>query len=445
MDMTKIYYNKYVIDTPQTNFYIEKSYIPHSKSLFVYYNGLLLAANDDYTEVDEHNIELNFRAYKGDVIVISPLAVPDGITQRKNMKQHIAYDEFEIKTRQSEFKLTNKYVPGANAINVYYNGMLLSTDKYIEVDSETIRILARLEAGDRIVVKPRILVGKNISFLKKDIINRNKWNKYDEFIVKEEEREFTLSAPYVPGTNAIKVYFNGVLLDTESYMETSDTTIALKFFPEPNDIVVVAPVVDTNAMISSVNGDIVGGKPGCMFYRYGVNDTLKPNQKYELKLFYDGKEKTFSFNSLYSPFYTTAKVIRGDLHEIAEELTDDRINFTIWQNSKEIAVKYEETWDDLVKDKMASAKNWVRYKTEIDLINAVYINIASRAGSTQKTLGNMQVSKSVKIPYLDEMIKLIQRKLNAEENRLSGVGTVGKAMRKANKTDYPISPDRRSF
>lgn len=441
--MNKIYYNKYTITIPQSKFYVEKSYIPNTKSLFVYYNGLLLASGDDYIEVDEHTVELSFEAQRGDVIIISPLAVGSIRSNTTKLNTHIKFDEFIIKTRQSEFKLKNKYVPNTNSLSVYVNGMLLESARYIEVDSETVRILARLEVDDVVIISPTILVSDNIFVLKSGLLNKEKWHKYDEFIIEKEEREFKLSAPYEPGTNSIKVFFNGVLLDEANYIEKSPTTVALKFFPEPKDIIVVMPAIDMEANINRVNEDIIGSKASSMFYRYGTVQTLMPNQKYTLSLTMSGEKKEFTFTSLYDPFYSTGKLIRMDLPNILEDVDDDRLNFIIWQNSKLVEDLYEDELTD--PDKKPYIKGWVRYKTEIDLINSIYIDIASRAGSSQKTLGNMQVSESVKIPYLDEMIKLINKKFHAEEVKLSGRRSVGLAIRKADSTSYPIAVERNSF
>lgn len=440
----KICYTKYVVSNNiDTVFYSNNKFVPNSKAVFVYYNGLLLVSGDDYIEKDEHNIELTFEPYKGDIIIISPIASSTIGACHGLDKPELSYDEFTVTTTNKLFKLKNKYVPKTNTIRVFLNGNLLGSEHYQEVNSETIKILCKLEIDDNIKVVPTVKVEKKLSVLREGLINKNKWSSYEEFTVEKEERVFKLSHRYTPGINGILVYHNGVVLDSEYYTETDEQTITLKFFPEKNDVIVIVPTIDPNIRISDVNGDIVGNTEGSLFYRYGDKQYLLPNQNYTLKIVMDGKEKTFSFTSQYAPFYSTSKIIRMDLLEVLDEVGDDVINFTVWQNSKLV----EELHASAIKDKLKikNVKAWVRFKTELDLINSIYINIATRAGSHQRTLGNMQVSKSIKIPYLDELLKMINRKLDAEEVKLSGVKAVGRSMRKANRTDYPISPERRSF
>lgn len=440
----KLFYSRHVVTINSgTVFYTENKYTPLTSSVMVYYNGLLLVSGDDYIEKDEHNIELTFKPYTGDVLIIAPVASSTMEIQNGISKPSMTYDEFKVVSTNRIFNLRNKYIPKTNTISVFVNGLLLDKTRYQEVNSETIKILGNLETGDTVTVIPTVKVDKNISVARSGLVNQEKWSRYEEFIVQKEEREFKLKHRYAPNANQIMVYHNGIALDSDYFMEVDELTILLKFFPEKNDVIVVVPTMNPDIKISNVKGEIVGSRNDSLFHRYGVEKHLMPNQNYELKVVLDGKESIFKFTSAYTPFYTTTKIIRSDLMEILDEMEDDKINFIIWQNSKLVEELYENAVAD--KNKSVNIKNWVRYRTELDLINTTYINIAASAGSQQKTLGNMQVSKSIKIPYLDEMTKMIKRKLDAEEIKLSGVRVIGRAARKANKTDYPITPERRSF
>lgn len=441
--MKNTVYSKFSITAPQKRFILNTRYKPNTKSLFVYYNGALLLAGDDYLEVDEETVDLSFYAEPGDVVIISPLYTPTA--GARNDDNPVIFDEFIIKTTKHEFTLRNNYIPNTNSVIVTRNGIAMSKSEYIEVDSKTIYIKEAPEVDDVIVITPITPVSNSIQVANSNTLGGEGNKSYDEFIIKTTDRVFNLSnITYKPNTNSILVYYNGLVLNPDKYIEIDSHTVTIKFEPELNDILVVAPVINNAISISNVNGDIVGSRQDSLFKRYGGEKRLMNNQLYSLEIMLNGKAHKYTFTSAYSPLFSSVKIIRSDLLEALQDIDDDTINFTIWQNSL-LVMEIADAVTISIDAPITAAKNWVRYKTELDLLNTIYINIATNAGSIQKTLGNMQISKSVKIPYLDEMLKVIKRKLNGEESKLKSSFAGGTYMRKAGDQSYPITVERKSF
>lgn len=179
-----------------------------------------------------------------------------------------------------------------------------------------------------------------------------------------------------------------------------------------------------------------------MSRKYDGEQHLMNNQEYTLSIKLSNKTHTFKFTSKYSPLYSTSKIIKNDLLDIVESIDDDVINFTIWQNS----ILANEVANTEIKDGKIPfyAKQWVRYKTEIDLVYAVYLAISGKSGSVSKKLGNMLIEKRYKIPFLKDMLSELKKKLGPFDKQLTGVKVVGRSVLKAGKTPYPLT-QRRSF
>lgn len=272
----------------------------------------------------------------------------------------------------------------------------------------------------------------------------NKPINYERFTALEDQTEFKLSQRYVPGTQSIFVYVNGVIQQPgDHFTEKSDNVIELAEPCYKDDIVLVSHLKQLTPGIKIGTGDIVGSKITSLFKRYSGEQRLMPNQKYTLSLHLLAKDFEYTFTSAYSPFYSSPKIIRQDLLTVLDNITDSTIEFHIWQNSKGIADEVT-TYTDDDGNPLVAAKNWVRYKTEIDLVSSIYMNIATNVGSVEKSLGEMKVSKSINLPYLSDLMSVLKSKLAKQEKLLTGVKSVGVAVVKAGGTSYPIT-SRRSF
>lgn len=267
---------------------------------------------------------------------------------------------------------------------------------------------------------------------------------FDKFVIQSPQDTFVLSRVYSPGTNSLFVYVNGLLYSPgEHYTEIDPYTIKLADELTLGDVVIIAPAVIDNSI--DINFDrikVVGTDSNSIYKRFDADQHLMYNQKYELSFTINGKKSVFTFTSKYSPMYSTLKAIRMDLLDLIANVDDDIINYTIWQNSR--------LADELAVTEISSTaipfyvKQWVRYKTELDLINSIYLAISGKVGKVSKTLGDMSIERSVSLPSLASMLSEIKSKLAPFTKLLTGVGITGKSFKKANSYPYPVV-DRRSF
>lgn len=276
------------------------------------------------------------------------------------------------------------------------------------------------------------------------MINVSSTTNYERFSASDGQTEFKLSRAFVPGTQAVFVYVNGILqLPDFDFTEESTNTIKLASSCYEGDLVLVSHLKQLPQGIKIGTGDIVGSKATSLFKRYSGEQRLLPNQKYTFSLHILDKDYEYSFSSSYSPFYSSTKIIRQDLLHVLDEISDSTIEFQIWQSSKSIADDIT-TYTDDDGNPLPAAKNWVRYRAEIDLVHSIYMQIATNIGSTEKSIGEVKVSRSINLPYLSDLMATLKSKLAKQEMLLKGIRTVGKAVTKAGGTSYPIT-QRRSF
>jgi hypothetical protein len=89
-------------------------------------------------------------------------------------------------------------------------------------------------------------------------------------------------------------------------------------------------------------------------------------------------------------------------------------------------------------------EQYVRYRTDIDLITAIYLSRAGEAGSLEKKLGDLSVVREFKPTKLDDMLAAFRDEMSLWEGRLAQSGLVGSAVRAGRTSPYPLS-GRRSF
>lgn len=263
---------------------------------------------------------------------------------------------------------------------------------------------------------------------------------YVKHIVKDpEDKVINLNRNYRPGKHDLFVYWEGILCTPgNNYIESSNSSITFKEKLEEGDTVIIA----SSNLNTGPNVQIIGTKHNAIFKQYNNEINLMYNQEYTLEFNLLDEAHKVKFTSQYSPLYSTSKIIRSDLMDIIEDIKDDSINFTIWQNS---IMAQEISTEDISEDVPYYAKQYVRYKSERDLIYAVYLAISGKAGSVSKRLGSMEVSKSIKIPFLRDMLDELKGKIEPFEKQLLGIKVVGKGFQKSGRiSPYPI-PLRRSF
>lgn len=185
-----------------------------------------------------------------------------------------------------------------------------------------------------------------------------------------------------------------------------------------------------------------------LYKSYSNGEYILENNKYTVSLDLDNEKLENVIYSKMNPFYSTVSKIRNDTGDLLQEYSDDIISKFIYSNSViafELLGYDEETEEDEIEITNA-AKQYVRYKSDLDLVNAVYLSIVNKYGVTKKQLSSLSIEYNSKLPILDDMLKYFKDKVNEYEDELmngSGNITVVSAVRAGNTT-YPID-SRNSF
>lgn len=267
-----------------------------------------------------------------------------------------------------------------------------------------------------------------------------------KFVLDQPQQLIRLDSAYPFRKNVLEVYLNDIpLILNKDYLEINTNTIKILKPTTKGDCIFVYNPGNIDNVIKE---DLVEEKKKVshdedyVLKYYNASQNLMYNQQYVLKVKVGNISDEIKFSSKYSPLYSTVKIIRQDLLEIIDLIKDDDICFTIWENS---LLANEISKDKIPEDKPSyAAKQFVRYKTEIDLIFAIYLAISGKAGSISKRLGNLTIEKTIKIPFLKDMLEELKNKLKEWEDMLRGMGKTGIKAKKAGKTNYPL-PLRRGF
>ena len=135
--------------------------------------------------------------------------------------------------------------------------------------------------------------------------------------------------------------------------------------------------------------------------------------------------------------FTSSKKIYEDIGEFLEGFTEEYINSMIYRNSNEVIelidelaeqgiqnVHYEIDSDGNYIGDNRAIKNWVKFKTEIDLILARYFGISYKYGTVKKTVGDITIEKSTKLPYIDNLLDRLKKQFQEADDVIKGVNSV---------------------
>lgn len=152
--------------------------------------------------------------------------------------------------------------------------------------------------------------------------------------------------------------------------------------------------------------------------KYGKQQRLLNNQRYKVRFKANGLSHEFEFSSRYTPLYSTARIVRSDLGELLTKITDETINFAIWQTSLlAMEVATDSSFTDGVPN--FAVKQYVRYQTEYDILRKILLALAANAGDQTKTLGEFTVIKGTKAPYVKDLLSTIGTELKKWEAAIS--------------------------
>lgn len=279
---------------------------------------------------------------------------------------------------------------------------------------------------------------------------RSNYSIRENYIAKKEQQIFTMNKPFID--NTINVYLNGAL---QSFGDNADYTtlpdsgkIIFNRIISEGDIVSVISnrEVDNIQIMSFGKRDTANA----LYKKYTSVQKLNFNNRYKIHIKVNDQDIDWQFVTKLTPMFTTVKKIQEDIGEFIQGFTDEYIMSKIHDNSWEIINRINEALeDDDASENMAiedaitadattneyinpnrAVSKWVKIKTEIDLIYARYYGISYNYGSVMKTIGDITIEKSTKLPYIDELLKRLNDELEAaEESIFGGFNFIGSAVK----------------
>lgn len=269
----------------------------------------------------------------------------------------------------------------------------------------------------------------------------------ENYTASEGQQVFQTEKPFINATLA--VFLNGALQtygEDKDYITVQDTGRVI--FNNPltaGDTVAMISTVATNRITLEVVSPGRSDKPTALYKKYGTAQRWKENNKYTVSLMIDKAPVTWAFISHINPMFTTNRKIWEDIGEFIEGFTEEYITSKIFQNSLDVIdlidelanqddpvenvtySKDSETGDYIADNK--AIKNWVRYKTEIDLIYARYYGISYRYGSVRKEVGDISIEKNTKLPYIDQLLGRLKDLFDEADKVIRGLNTVASAVK----------------
>lgn len=280
-----------------------------------------------------------------------------------------------------------------------------------------------------------------------------KYSINENYVASNEQQVFNIEKSFVNDT--ISVFVNGVLQvlgEDKDYLTVQDTGKVI--FNEPlseGDIVSVISTVASKKINLEIVSSGKADKPNALYKKYGTVKRLKPNNVYEVHLCLDKDIIKWNFVSHLNPLFVSSKKIWEDIGEFIEGFTERYINSMIYRNSVEVIelidelanqeeavenVTYEINEDGDYTTTYRAIKNWVKFKTEIELVMARYYGISYRYGSIRKEVGDISIEKSTKLPYIDNLLDRLKDQFEEADKVIRGLNTVASAIKGGDNYSY---------
>lgn len=263
----------------------------------------------------------------------------------------------------------------------------------------------------------------------------------ETYTASQGQQVFNVEKPFI--NDAISVFVNGVLQtfgEDKDYVTSQDSGRII--FQNPLEVGDTVSVV-SNVTSQRLNLEVISpgraDKPSALYKKYGTVNRLKLNNKYEVCICVGKEVFRWNFVTKLSPFFSSVKKILEDIGEFIEGDTEEYITSMLYRNSVEVIalidelanqedpvenVTYEVDSDGNYTGSHSAIKDWVRYKTEIELIYARYYGISLRYGSIKKSLGDIDIERSVKLPYIDQLLARIKDLWEDADNKIRGINVV---------------------
>lgn len=280
-----------------------------------------------------------------------------------------------------------------------------------------------------------------------------KYSVNENYVASNEQQVFNIEKPFVNDT--ISVFVNGVLQvlgEDKDYLTVQDTGKVI--FNEPlseGDIVSVISTVASKKINLEIVSSGKADKPNALYKKYGTVKRLKPNNVYEVHLCLDKDTIKWNFVSHLNPLFVSSKKVWEDIGEFIEGFTERYINSMLYRNSVEVIelidelanqeeavenVTYEINEDGDYITTYRAVKNWVKFKTEIELVMARYYGISYRYGSIRKEVGDISIEKSTKLPYIDNLLDRLKDQFEEADKVIRGLNTVASAIKGGDNYSY---------
>lgn len=276
----------------------------------------------------------------------------------------------------------------------------------------------------------------------------------ENYISKAKQQVFKMNKPFTNGT--VNVYLNGALQtfgDTADYVTLPDNGKVI-FNHELSEGDVVSII--SNCEVENIQIMSFGKRDStnALFQKYTSVQKINFNNRYKIHLKMDDVDIDWSFTTRLTPLFCTSKKILEDIGEFIQGFTEEYINSKIHRNSWEILLRINEALEDDEASEDIRIENpikpdvttneytspnrivskWVKIKTEIDLIYARYYGISYNYGTITKTIGDVTVSKTTKLPYIDELLKNLKKDLESTEEAIFGGTNLSKGFIKGSNS-----------
>lgn len=280
-----------------------------------------------------------------------------------------------------------------------------------------------------------------------------KYSINENYTATEGQQVFVVEKPFINDT--ISVFVNGLLQnlgEDRDYLTVQDTGKVIFNRPlSEGDIVSVISNVASNKINLEIVSSGRADKPNALYKKYGTVKRLKENNKYEVHICLGKELFLWTFVSKLTPLFVSSKKIWEDIGEFIEGFTEEYINSMLYRNSVEVVelidelanqddavenVTYEVDADGNYTTNHRAVKNWVRYKTEIDLIYARYYGISYRYGSIRKEVGDISIQKDTKLPYIDNLLDRVKDQWDEADAAIRGVNVVASAVKAGTNYSY---------
>ncbi len=272
----------------------------------------------------------------------------------------------------------------------------------------------------------------------------------ENYIAKKGQQIFTMDKPFIK--DSINVYLNGALQtfgDNADYTTLPDNgrIIFNRKISEGDIISVISNKEVENIQIMSFGKRDTSN---ALYKKYTSVQKLNFNNRYRIHIKINDKDIDWQFVTKLTPMFSTVKKIQEDIGEFIQGFTEEYIISVIHRNSWEIINRINEALEDDDASENMSIEDpinpdsetneyvspnrivskWVRIKTEIDLIYARYYGISYNYGSVTKTIGDITIEKSTKLPYIDELLKRLNEELETTEEAIfGGINFIGSAVK----------------